>query len=101
MDAVRKGSREVLTELGHLNLLPLVENGELCTLVGLTMLKLSQQTCMYSGTYAAGTLIAFRKPTDLLNQQRSRWESLTQARLEHPGSSQKALPAFRNYQVSF
>ena len=35
MDAVRKGSREVLTELGHLNLLPLVENGEMCHLVGL------------------------------------------------------------------
>lgn len=34
MEAVRRGSREVLTELGHPNLLPLVENGELCTLVG-------------------------------------------------------------------
>ena len=35
MDAVRKCSSMVLTELGHSNLLPLVENGELCTLVGL------------------------------------------------------------------
>ena len=35
MAAVRKGSRAVLTELGHPDLLPLVENGELCTLLGL------------------------------------------------------------------